>query len=320
MVQRLGAFTHDVGQVCRDRAGAARMSASLERDIADGSRATALAAELPGWIDTPVGWGTVPDSLDGALSRGVFFEASRSEALITIPDIARVHVRRDAITVAPLASDAAARIGPYLRRTPFLALLMLHGGYACDGAMVASPQGALLIAGPSLSGKSSLAAALVERGLSLLADDAAPIFAGPDGRALGAPLWPELLLWPDSVRGLFGEAPAWLGPERGTIAFRDVARERFATQMFALRRIYRLLPEGAPEVPVGAPMDIFARIAMGAAPAYQAEIATALGQPPALDRIFAALDRVEVRTVRVSRAGMAEITSLADRIAEEFGG
>jgi hypothetical protein len=82
-------------------------------------------------------------------------------------------------------------------------------GYVCLHASAVAVQGqAVLFAGEPGMGKSSTAAAFVERGFGLLADDVAAIRREGEGRWVVAPGFPLLRLWPDSAEFLYGAAAA----------------------------------------------------------------------------------------------------------------
>ena len=96
------------------------------------SMASARPGSDPGWRRCcPFGpvmriaYGEVPTTFPDSIGRGLLYDVSRSALLLEIPDIARLHITRDAVVVAPLMTDAAAALGPHLRRTPLMALTLL---------------------------------------------------------------------------------------------------------------------------------------------------------------------------------------------------
>jgi hypothetical protein len=89
-------------------------------------------------------------------------------------------------------------------------VLRLRGRLALHASVVVLDGEAVAFVGPPGCGKSSIAAALVLRGASLLAEDIAALdFDG--GRPAVLPGHPHIGLWPDSVAALFG-APDALPP------------------------------------------------------------------------------------------------------------
>lgn len=91
---------------------------------------------------------------------------------------------------------------------PTLGLVLRLRGTTCLHASAVNVGGkAIAFVGPSGSGKSSLAAAFVQRGLRVLSDDVAPLTRrGP--LVMVQPAYPRVRLWPSSVAGLFGSAEA----------------------------------------------------------------------------------------------------------------
>lgn len=278
-----------------------------------------LAAELPSFLTGVwIGYGDVPSFLPDAMVRGVLYEASKAEALLEVPDIARLHIRRDAITVSPLATDIVASLGPYLRRTPLMVLMMLAGGFGLSGAALAGPDGAVVLIGRTVSGKSALAAALMKRGLRLMADDNAPLTL-VDGLVQVCPVWPEMILWPDVVDALFGEAPRWLGPVTGEIPRRSVVPERFCDQVLPLKRAYVLCPQRLEEAVSQNTAEGFASILQGVLIPYHGELAAALVDPAALLRLYGTIGGKRTQTLVFPQHTLAEMDELAERIIKDCG-
>ncbi|GAA0584565.1 hypothetical protein [Rhizomicrobium electricum] len=268
-----------------------------------------LAAELPAVVaDVRVVYGDVPRYLPDAIVRGVLYEASRSEALLDVPGIARLHIRRDVLTVQPLGHDIAAVLGPYLRSTPLMVLMLLRGGFGTSAAALAGPDGAIVVMGRTVSGKSTLAAALMKRGWRLMADDAAPLVVDPDGTVSVYPVWPEMILWQEAVDILFGRAPAWLGDAAGEIPRRTIARERYCREPMPLKRLYMLRPERLEGAAESNGVDALLP--------YQPELAVALSDPAALSRLRHAIG--ETRTLAFPQTAVTEMDDLAERIIADL--
>jgi hypothetical protein len=279
-----------------------------------------LAAELPAFLaDVAINYGDIPRYLPDAVVRGVLYEASKTEALLEVPDIARLHIRRDTISVSPLRYDCLTALGPYLRCTPVMIVALLRGGFGASGAAVAGPDGAVVIFGRTVSGKSMLAAALMKRGLQLMADDAVPIFLDTDGHAMVFPVWPEMILWQEAVDALFAELPPWLGRADGEIPRRAIGRELYCDYPMPLKRVYVLHPDrlegGVSEhIAKGS-----AGLLQGAMIPYQPELAAALIDPTALLRLWGAIDAGRTQTLKFPQHNVAEMDELADGIVKDCG-
>jgi hypothetical protein len=134
--------------------------------------------------------------------RGVCFQAAPGEFLLQVPGIARYLVRdgrQVTIDRAPAADDATVRV--FLLNTVLGALLQQRGRLVLHGSAIATERGAILLVGPSASGKSTLAAEFWRRGYRVLADELCALDVDPGG----ARLWPapgHLKLWADALEML----------------------------------------------------------------------------------------------------------------------
>lgn len=282
-----------------------------------------LAALLPAFArSVRIGWGEVPVALPVPLAKGVLWQADARRLLLEIPDTARVLVSHDAILVTPLDEGGFARLGPMLRRTPLAAVQFLRGAMACHGAAVAGPGGAIVILGQSAMGKSSLAAALMQRGCRLLADDLTSIVLNAEGQPVVQPVWPELVLWPDILERLFPEgAPSWLLPQPrdyfGT-PYWGIAPDLFSERPARVQAIYRLTPDRIATSVAMEPITGMARLQPENMMHYNSRIAEALMDRAGLLQIFSAVAAAApMFDVKLPQTGVDEMKSLADRIAAE---
>jgi hypothetical protein len=146
----------------------------------------------------------VPDRLVGAVVRGPVVEASPDAILFRVPMVARFLVQAEGPVLVERATGASDADLACFRDGPVAAAAALLGGHVVLRAATVSIGGtAVALCGVSAAGKSSLAAALAQRGHTVLADAVTAISTDPDrGRLVVAPLAPELRLWPDTVREL----------------------------------------------------------------------------------------------------------------------
>ena len=142
--------------------------------------------------DVTVRLGAVPAELPGSDTvRKARWQARPGVFLIEVEGVARYLVEggRD-ITVAPLGGDDAD-VAAFFANAPFAVLLQQRGVLTLHSSSVATGAGAALLLGESGVGKSSLAAALVERGFPLIAD--------ADGCVTALPGFASLRLWADTL-------------------------------------------------------------------------------------------------------------------------
>jgi energy-coupling factor transporter ATP-binding protein EcfA2 len=156
--------------------------------------------------DVTIVEGAVPERLPERRRLSVLSEASPGNYLLRIPDVARFWVRHGTEVVVDAAPAVdASEIHPFLLGAVMTAVLHQRGALVLHGAAVAGADGAIVLAGHSGHGKSTLAATLAKQGYEVLSDDVAAVSAdGADHvRVHGGP--PRVDLW--------GDAMAWLGHE-----------------------------------------------------------------------------------------------------------
>lgn len=182
----------------------------------------------------------VPTNLEQITARGVLWQAAQRHFLLDVPEVARYLVEDgQRITIDEAAGVDAAATERNLCMAPLAALLYQRGMLAFHAAAVANEQGAILLAGDSGVGKSTLLMELLQRGWNLLADDLTAAELDVGGLVTIRPTSCEIALWPDALEGL--------GIEMDSLPAHDVNRrsvspvnrsDRHAT--YPLRAVYRL--------------------------------------------------------------------------------
>ena len=148
--------------------------------------------------DLRVRSGVVGEGLPESTRGGIFFETKRDSFLLCVEGIARFWAcagREVVIDTAPDASEQQVR-------TLFLGLVLtaiLHqrGVLVLHASGVVGSHGAMLFAGHSGDGKSTLLAALASRGYEPFGDDAAVVTQESTGRLLAHPGFPQVRLRAD---------------------------------------------------------------------------------------------------------------------------
>ncbi len=147
--------------------------------------------------------GAVPETLPDAVDGGVCYETAPGRALVSVRSIGRflvAHGREITFTRAPGADDASVRL--LLLGTCLGVLLHQRGGLVLHATTVVRGGTAIALAGPSSVGKSTLAAAFLQRGYSLVADEITLVDPAGDGTALVVPGGPSMLLWRNALERL----------------------------------------------------------------------------------------------------------------------
>jgi len=142
------------------------------------------------WVDS------LPEYLPNAVSLGKYMQAKPNELLVSFPHVARYRViGGKQIEIALLSPDTHGAAEFFLMATPFGALIHQRGELPLHASAVIPPGGdrALVIAGDSGSGKSTIAATLAKRGWAVLNDDVSRICCA-DGNAMVYPGFSHLKL------------------------------------------------------------------------------------------------------------------------------
>ena len=169
--------------------------------------------------DVNIRLGTTPEALAGPRLGHRIWEAAPGLFLLKAEGVARYLVREGRDIVVEPAGDGADRDGAVralLLGSVFAACLRQRGILTLHASAAATDRGAVLFAGHSGTGKSTLLAALVERGYAMLSDDVTGIVPDGGGPPMALPAFPRLRLWADAV-----EALGW----------REKARERLRPEM-----------------------------------------------------------------------------------------
>lgn len=166
----------------------------------------------------------MPVRLPGAVVRGPLVEAAPDAILLRVPGVGRFLVRADGPTLVerePGATDDDLRC--FRDDVVAAAAAVLKGRLVLRAASVAVGGRAVAVCGPSGAGKSAVAAALAQRGHTVISDAVSVVSGEPDGeRPTVAPLAPEPVLWPDIAEelGLRGEPARRVRPALPKLAYR----------------------------------------------------------------------------------------------------
>lgn len=161
------------------------------------------ASPTTGDVDVIVRYGAVPQALAGSQGAGPFHQVKAHEILFQFPGVARYLIREGREIVIQREEDAPEDdVRLFLLGTAASLLLHQRGMLPIHASGIRTPQGAVLFAGHSGVGKSTLLATFLKRGYAMLTDDLAAIDLDGDGRPRVYPGYPQLKLWADSAKQL----------------------------------------------------------------------------------------------------------------------
>jgi hypothetical protein len=177
----------------------------------------------------------------------VLWQASQDEFELLAPGVARYRVTGGGpLQVERLPGGLEALVNLFGQGLPQAASWVQRGYLALHAAALAFPEGAVVVAGPAAAGKSLLAAALVQRGYPLLADEVTVLDWPGDGPPVVLPGCPDILLWRQGAEKL-GYTPQELTPARPDLERVWLSGLPGAREAQPLRRLILLFPHNQPE-------------------------------------------------------------------------
>ena len=189
-----------------------------------------------------VEWGMVPEHLEDATLLGTWIEGLPHKLLFRITGVAQYLVEdgnRITIQLEEGASTDEARL--FLLGSAMGALLHQRGLLPFHGSSICTGAKAITFTGPSGIGKSTLAAAMVNKKYHLLADDVSAIsFEGQ--KALVNPGMPQLKLYKDSIQKLNRDTSHAVPLSQKRDKFGCPEHPSFILQAFPAQTIFILSP------------------------------------------------------------------------------
>lgn len=267
--------------------------------------------------DVTIRLGEVPYDLTDPIGRAGYFEANADSFLFRIKDTARYLIvggREIIVDRQPGWHEDVLRT--FLMGSGFGALLHQRGLLVMHAASIKTAHGAVLFAGPSGHGKSTLLAAMVDRGYSMLADDVTAIDVDATPGPLAYPAFPRTRLSAASVERL--GLPVESLPKDWHRDKYQVPVEDFCTETLPVHGIYDLDVHQEPDIRVG-PVGGGQRFAIVINNTYRYGFLEILGLR---QMHFQAAARLAT-AVDVNRVTRPEspflIDQLVDRLQEELG-
>ncbi len=151
--------------------------------------------------DVFIRWGDVPEHLDNATALGNWVEGRPGQLLFRIAETGSYLIEAGTyITIQPYDDQVPAKdIRLYLLGSAMGAMLHQRQILPFHGSSVSVGEHVITFSGPSGIGKSTLAAALLEHGYRLLADDVSAISITANGLPVVNPGMPQIKLCSDAM-------------------------------------------------------------------------------------------------------------------------
>lgn len=200
--------------------------------------------ELPrgtGPAEVTIRTGPPPEPLDDPVVDSVLYQAAPGRLRLEVPNVATYLASDGTDVVVAAHPDAGAdEVRLFLYGSVLGAILQQRGILTIHASAVTDGERAILFAGPSGHGKSTLAAAFLDVGYRLLSDDVVAIRSYPGRGAVAAAAYPEIKLWADALKRLEIDAEG-LRRVRSKLDKSYVSNvERFAAEPMPVSHVYIL--------------------------------------------------------------------------------
>jgi hypothetical protein len=199
--------------------------------------------------DVTIRHGKVPEFLSRVINRGLLFQSNENEFLFHVNGVAAYFIRNgNEIIVNPLGNVTNGEVSAFLIGTSFGALLHQRRLLPLHACSILFNNLCLVFTGISGAGKSTLAAALINQGGTLVADDISVIDFSADKPSV-CPAFPQLKIWEDSLIHL-GLSKAKLEPVRGELKKYYLPVSQFSLTSRSIDHIFVLNSHNRPEMEI----------------------------------------------------------------------
>jgi len=275
---------------------------------------------LPGTnrtADVKIRLGPVPTTLPDPLAEGWFFEATLDTFLFKVKNVARYLVVKGQQIIIDRAPDGPEDLLEiFLMGSGFGALMHQRRLLVMHASSIQTAHGAVLFVGPSGHGKSTLLAALVDRGYAMLADDVTAIEVESQSVPVAFASFPRMRLGADAATRIGYRVDSL--PRARNSGKCLVPVENFCAEALPVHAVYALNVHEAPDIQVE-PVDILQRFAIVVNNTYRHTFLEGLGLRQEHFHAAARLAKA-VQVHRITRpASPFLLDELVARLEMEFG-
>jgi hypothetical protein len=263
----------------------------------------------------------VPAALPDPLNDSGYFQATSDTFLLKVTGVARyLVVNGREIWIEPVPDCRKELLRLYLLGSTFGALLHQRHLLVMHASSIQTARGAVLFVGNSGHGKSTLVAALVQRGYALLADDVTAVSVKSPSGPVAVGSFPRLRLCADAAARFdypLDSIPRIQSPDNQDKYL--VPAKRFCAGPLPVHAIYSLCVDADTSIRLE-PVDTVQRFAIVGTNTYRYVFLEALGMRQMHFQAATQLAR-SVHVGRITRpASSFLLDELVDRLEAEFGG
>lgn len=153
--------------------------------------------------DVEILTGEITAAFDGPVTSGPFFQATQTECVLTTPEGSQYWLQSGSrAIICPSVSSPNDVVRYFLIYGALPILLIQRGIFLLHGSAVSDGERVLVLLGASRSGKSTLAAGLLQRGWRLISDELVVCNLDSTQRVFIQPGIPQILLWRNAFEQL----------------------------------------------------------------------------------------------------------------------
>jgi hypothetical protein len=192
--------------------------------------------------------GKTPDNLPKQKKKGILYQATKNQFLLTIPETGRFYVQNgNKIIFQRFLENDDKSIRVFLLSTVLAALFIQRGLFPLHAGSVNINGKGVLFSGISGAGKSSMVTGYYKNGFSILNDDVS-LISEIDNKLMVIPGFPRIKLWVDTLKA-FNEEPENFQKIRESIEKRNVPIHHvFHSEPIPVSEIYILAVRNSPGI------------------------------------------------------------------------
>jgi hypothetical protein len=193
-------------------------------------------------IDVVIRVGKVRENLENIINQTDFYQSNAHEFLLKTTRVGNLYIGNgNEIVVQPAVDPSDNNLSAYIVGMAFGAIMHQRRLLPLHASTVVYKDKCLVFAGRSGSGKTTIAAALIAAGASLVADDVSVVDFTRETPAI-RPAFPTLKIWADSLQHV-GIETKGLTPVQNEAQKYYLPVNSFSNQLFAIHQVFILLPQ-----------------------------------------------------------------------------